>query len=69
LLDQALLTSHGPLAFTFIRKQSSPLDMRPFMRKSAPLIGLGLLALIASTGLAADKKYNLATVVKISGIN
>ena len=43
--------------------------MRPFMRKSAPLIGLGLLALIAATGLAADKKYNLATVVKISGIN
>src|SRR5258708_30078265 len=43
--------------------------MRLFIRKPAPLIGLGLLALFAATGLAADKKYNLATVVKISGIN
>src|SRR5260370_8459584 len=43
--------------------------MRLFIRKSAPLIGLGLLGLLAATGLAADKKYNLATVVKISGIN
>ena len=43
--------------------------MRQFIRKPVPLIGLGLLAVIAATGLAADKKYNLATVVKISGIN
>src|SRR5258708_20169065 len=43
--------------------------MRLFIRKPAPLIGVGLLARFAATGLAADKKYNLATVVKISGIN
>jgi simple sugar transport system substrate-binding protein len=43
--------------------------MRQFIRKPVPLIGLGLLAAFAATGLAADKKYNLATVVKISGIN
>ena len=43
--------------------------MRQFIRKPVPLIGLGLLAAFAATGLAADKKYTIATVVKISGIN
>jgi simple sugar transport system substrate-binding protein len=43
--------------------------MRPIIRKPASLIGLGLLAIIAGTVVAADKKYTLATVVKISGIN
>jgi simple sugar transport system substrate-binding protein len=69
LLDHTFFSSHGPLAFPRKRKQFAPLVMRQFIRKPVPLIGLGLLAAIAATGLAADKKYNIATVVKISGIN
>src|SRR6201993_2902764 len=69
LLDHTFFSSHGPLAFPRKRKQFAPLAMRQFIRKPVPLIGLGLLAAIAATGLAADKKYNIATVVKISGIN
>jgi simple sugar transport system substrate-binding protein len=51
------------------RKHLFPLAMRHLIRTPAPFVGLGLLALVTATGLAADKQYNLATVVKISGIN